>query len=156
MVLRTRTLAACGRSKSIKGMGFSRVLMKSVAVKLLSAKVAKYNARDEHLELQILLHDGKDKALVKQLHIENPSQQAEDIFKEIRDKLKKAHSGSSFGDDPLSGLVHIRWLQDEEVVHERLARFLAALNEKIRNAKRKNISYYDLERQMLTARTSFD
>jgi hypothetical protein len=130
--------------------------MKRVDVRLMAAEVAAYNAREEHLEIRIRLNDGRDKALVKQLRIEHPSQQAEEIFKEIRDKLKKAHGSTGFGDDPLGGLVHIRWLQDEEIVHERLAKFLAALNEKIRNAKRKNISYYDLERQMRTARTSFD
>lgn len=130
--------------------------MKSVSVKLLGANVVTYNARDEHLEIRVLLNDGKEKALLKQLRIDNPSQQAEEIFKEIREKLKKAHSGSSFGDDVLGGLVHIRWTQDEELIQERLAKFLLALHERIRNAKRKNISYYELERQMLSARTSFD
>jgi len=130
--------------------------MKSVAVKFISAEVSAYNARDEHLEIRVLLNDGKEKALVKQLRLEQPMQQADEIFKEIREKLKKAHASSSFGDDPLSGLVHIRWMQDEELVLERLAKFLAALNEKIRNAKRKGLSYYDLERQMLSARIGFD
>ncbi len=130
--------------------------MKRVDVRLLSADVAAYNARDEHLEVRILLNDGKEKQLIKQLRLEHPGQQAEEILKELREKIKKAHQSDSLGDEFLGGLVHIRWMQDEELVHERLAKFLAALNEKIRNAKRKNTSYYDLERQMLTARTSFD
>ncbi len=130
--------------------------MKSVAVKFLSAEVAAYNARDEHLELRVLLHDGKDKALIKQLRLEDPAQQAEGILKEVCEKLKRAHGSPSYDDDPLSGLVHIKWTQDEELVQERLAKFLAVLREKIRNAKRKSISYYDLEQQMLTARTSLD
>ena len=130
--------------------------MKRIDVRLLSAQVATYNARDEHLEIKILLNDGKNKQLLKQMRLEDPSVQANEIFKEVREKLKKAHSSSRLSDDVLGGIVHIRWMQDEEMIHEKLARFLGALREKIRNAKRKNISYYDLERQMLTARTSFD
>jgi len=129
--------------------------MKRVDVKLLSAEVVEYNARDEHLEVRVLLNDGKDKALVRQLRIEDPARQAEDVLKEISEKLKKAHQASAGDDDLLGGIVHIRWMQDEELAHERLAKFFAALREKIRNAQRKNISYYDLERQMLLARTSF-
>lgn len=136
---------------------FAVFLMKSVGVKFLSAEVCAYNARDEHVEIRLVLNDGKYKALNKQLHIENPSEQAQEIITEIRDKLKKAHSsGQSYDDDPLSGVVHIKWLQDEELVHERLTKFLASLHERIRNSKRKQMSYYDMERQMLTARTSFD
>jgi hypothetical protein len=131
--------------------------MKSVAVKFLGAEVAAYNAREEHFEVRILLNDGKEKQLVKQLILENPAQQADEIIKEIRYKLKQAHGNNpAYDDNPLSGLVHLRWLQDEEIIHERLAKFLAVLHEKIRNAKRKNVSYYDLERQMLSAKIRFD
>jgi hypothetical protein len=131
--------------------------MKRIEVKMLSAEVAKYNARDEHLELRFLLNENsKDKAFVKQLRLENPLTQAEEIFREIRDRIKKANSSNKFDDDLLSGIVHVRWQQDEELITERLARFLSALHEKTRNAKRKNLSYYDIERQMLSARTSFD
>ncbi len=131
--------------------------MKRVDVTFLSAEVAAFNARDEHLEVRVLLNDGKDKALMKQMRLVDPALQADEILKEVREKLKKAHSsGQPYDFDPLSGLVHIRWKQDEELIQERLAKFLAALREKIRNAKRKGMSYYDLERQMLTARTSFD
>jgi hypothetical protein len=131
--------------------------MKSVAVKFITAEVAAYNARDEHLEVRLVLNDGKDKQFLKQLRLESPAAQAEGLISEVRDKLKKAHgSRPTFDDDPLSGLVHIRWTQDEENVHERLAKFLAALHERVRNAKRKGLSYYDLERQMMASKTSFD
>ena len=129
--------------------------MKRVTVKLISVEVKAYNARDEHLEIRILLNDGKNKELVKQLHLAQPASQADDIFKEIRERLKKAHGGSSVGEDPLSGLVHIHWLQDEEHIHDKFARFLGTLNEKIRNAKRKGQSYYDLERVMESAKIDF-
>ena len=131
--------------------------MKSIAVKFLGAEVAKFNARDEHLEIRVILNDGKDKQLMKQLRLQDPAGQANEILKEIREKLKKAHgAGPTYDDDPLAGLVHIKWTQDEESVHERLAKFLAALREKIRNAQRKGVSYYDLERQIQSARTRFD
>jgi len=131
--------------------------MKSVAVKFVGAGVAAFNARDEHMELRLLVNDGKDKQFTKQLHIDEPTVQAAEILKEVRQKLKKAHSqGIDYGDDPLAGFVNIRWVQDEEMVQERLAKFLAAVREKIRNAKRKNMSYYDLERQIMPLTTSFD
>ncbi|MEM2916121.1 MAG: hypothetical protein QXT19_02070 [Candidatus Woesearchaeota archaeon] len=130
--------------------------MKTVPVKFISAEVASYNARDEHLEIRILLNDGKDKQMIKQLHIEDPSGQANEILKEVREKLMKAlASGPNYDDNPLSGIVNIRSLQDEELVEERLAKFIVALREKIRNAKRKNISYYDLEQQMRLLKTDF-
>ncbi len=131
--------------------------MKSVAVKFVSADIAAFNARDEHLEVRVVLNDGKDKQMVKQLRLEDPAAQAYEIIKEIREKLKKAHStGPNYDYDPLAGIVHIKWTQDEENVHERLAKFLAAIREKIRNAKRKNISYYDLEQQMKALKVGFD
>ncbi len=130
--------------------------MKRIDVRLISAEVQSYNARDEHLEIKILLNDGKDKALIKQLHLDNPNEQAGDLFKEIRERLKKAHETSSTSDDLLGSVIHVRWMQDEEIIHERLARFLAALREKIKNGKRKGISYYDVERQMMNASTKFD
>jgi hypothetical protein len=131
--------------------------MKTVAVKFISADVAAYNARDDKVDVRILLNDGKDKQMLKQLKIDSPAQQAELILREIREKMKKNHgTGPSYDDDPLAGLVNIRWTQDEEAVQERLARFLATLGEKARNAKRKNLSYYELEKQVLGARTSFD
>ncbi len=130
--------------------------MKSVPVKFVGVEVASYNARDEHLEIRVLLNDGKDKQMIKQLCIEDPARQADEILKEVRERLKKAHSTKhNYDDDPLAGIVHIKWLQDEELVQERLAKFLAALREKTRNAKRKNISYYDLEQQMRSLKTSF-
>ncbi|MEM4246735.1 MAG: hypothetical protein QXR48_00290 [Candidatus Woesearchaeota archaeon] len=130
--------------------------MKTVPLRFISAEVASYNARDEHLEIKILLNDGKDKQMIKQLHIEDPSGQANEILREVREKLKKAHSsGPNYDDNPLSGIVNIRLLQDEELVEERLAKFIAALKEKIRNAKRKNISYYDLEQQVRLLKTGF-
>jgi len=131
--------------------------MKSVAVKFMGAEVVAFNARDEHLEIRVLVNDGKDKQLMKQLRLTDPAMQADEILKEIREKLKKAHAtGPGYDDDPLSGLVHIKWTQDEEHVHERLAKFLAGLREKIRNGERKGMSYYDIERQMQLAKTSFD
>ncbi|MEM4239642.1 MAG: hypothetical protein QXM31_01065 [Candidatus Woesearchaeota archaeon] len=130
--------------------------MKSVAVKFVSADVAAFNARDEHLEVRVVLNDGRDKQMIKQMRLEDPVHQADEIIREVRDKLKKAHSsGPSYDDDPLAGVVHIKWMQDEELVQEKLAKFLAALREKIRNAKRKNISYYDLEQQMRLLKTEF-
>jgi len=131
--------------------------MKTVAVKFISADVAAYNARDDKVDVRILLNDGKDKQMLKQLTIDSPAQQAALILREIREKMKKAHgTGPNYDDDPLAGLVNIRWAQDEEAVQERLARFLATLGEKVRNAKRKNLSYYELEKQVLSARTSFE
>jgi hypothetical protein len=132
-------------------------IMKSVAVKFLGIDIANFNARDEHLEVRVLLNDGKDKQLIKQLHVDDPAGQADEIIREVREKLKKSHSsGPSYSDDPLSGIVHIKWMQDEEIIQERLTKFLAALREKMRNAKRKNISYYDLEQQMRMLKTNFD
>lgn len=130
--------------------------MKSVAVKFLGMDVASFNARDEHIEIRVLLNDGKDKQLIKQLHIDDPAGQTDEILREVREKLKKAHStGPNYDDSPLSGIVHIKWMQDEEIIQERMIKFLAALREKMRNAKRKNISYYDLEQQMKLLKTNF-
>jgi hypothetical protein len=130
--------------------------MKTVTVKFLGAEVAAYNGRDDTVDIRILLNDGKDKQLLKQLKIESPAAQADAMLREIRDKLKKAHAtGPSYDDDPLAGLVHIKWTQDEELVHERLAKFLAALGERARNAKRKNMSYYEVEKAMLVSKTTF-
>jgi predicted DNA-binding protein (UPF0278 family) len=118
-------------------------IMKAVQVRFVSAEIAAFNARDEHLE--------------KQLRLTDPTLQAAEIIKDVRDRLKKAHaSGPSYDDDPLAGLVNVTWAQDEEVVHERLAKFLAAVREKIRNAQRKGVSYYDLERQIMAAKIGFD
>lgn len=132
--------------------------MQRVDVKLVSAEVAAYNARDEHLEVRILLNaNGKDKALIKQLRLQEPAQQAEEILKEIREKVKKTPASDRFitQNDILEGIVHVRWLQDEELLHERLTKFLASLRERMRLAHGKRMSYYDIERNMMNAKTIF-
>jgi hypothetical protein len=123
--------------------------MKRVDAKFVKAEVANYIPREDTVEIRILVDDGKPKAFSKNLKVLEPGLQAEQLLKEVRSRLKQVHqAGMSPGDDPLSGIVHIRWLQDDDEVHERLARFLATVKEKTRNAMRQQASYYDLRQRI--------
>ncbi len=128
--------------------------MKTVDVKLVSAQVAKCNAREGSVEIRIVLNDGKDKALLKAVDLKNPEGSALAIFNEIRDKLKNAHKGS--GDGFLDGVVTIRFNQEEDFVIERLAKYFTTLRDKLRTNKFSKVSYWDLERSILTHKASFE
>lgn len=124
--------------------------MKMVDAKLLKAEVANFIPRENIVEIKILVDDGKTKAFKKSLKITEPVEQAEMLLKEVRQRLKAAHQSDDADlDDPLSGIVHIRFQNNDEAVAEKLARFLAAIKEKIRSSMRNQESYFDL-RQNIT------
>jgi hypothetical protein len=59
-------------------------------------------------------------------------------------------------DHPLAGALVLRFKQEEELVHERLAKFLAQARERIRSGKLAKLSYIDLEKKIVGFSAKFD
>lgn len=127
--------------------------MKAVDVVLKRAEVLKFDARTGSVEFRIIINDGKDKAIQRSQIIEDSEALAKNVFQEIRTKMKELHKSSSLDDEPLATVTMVRIQGDEEVLIERLTKFFGSIREKMKNAKMKKLSYYDIERSITGLKT---
>lgn len=127
--------------------------MKAVDVVLKRAEVLKFDARTGAVEFRIVINDGKDKAIQRSQIIEDSEALAKNVFQEIRTKMKELHKSSSLEDEPLATITLVRISGDEEVLIERLTKFFGSIREKMKNAKMKKMSYYDIERSITGLKT---
>ena len=127
--------------------------MKPVDVVLKRAEVTGFDAKSGIVQYRIVLNDGKDKAIQRSEKIDDCGELAQEIFSEVRTKMKSLHKTSNFDEGPLSNIVMIRIAGDEEVLVERLSKFLASIKEKLRNANMRKLSYLDTERQIVGLKT---
>lgn len=127
--------------------------MKPVDVVLKRAEVLSFDAKSGIVKYRIVLNDGKDKAIERSEKIDDCAEMAQEIFAEVRTKMKSLHKTNNFDDSPLSNIVMIRIAGDEELLVERLSKFLASIKEKMRNANMRKLSYIDTERQIVGLKT---
>ncbi len=129
--------------------------MKAVDVDFKKVDVVDYYSQLDQVKVRVLFNDGKDKALVKQFSITDPGKQASEVLSEIRAKLKEQHKVSTLDDHPLAGALVLRIKQEEGLVEEKLAKFLASVRERIRSAKLSKLSYHDIEKKINGMVTNF-
>ncbi len=145
--------------------------MKAVDVDFKKADVVDYYSQLDQVKVRLLFSDacvdngqgklgnrvavGKEKALVRQFSITDPSRQSAELLSEIRTKLKEQHSVRTLEDHPLAGALVLRYKQEEDVLHDKLAKFLAQVRERIRSGKLAKLSYLDLEKKVVGFSTSF-
>ncbi|HSU72935.1 MAG TPA: hypothetical protein VLJ21_03745 [Candidatus Binatia bacterium] len=127
--------------------------MKPVDVLFKRAEVLAFDAKTGIVEYRVIINDGKDKAIQRQDKIDDCGKLANDIFTEVRTKMKELHKSNNFDDGPLANVVMVRIAGDEEVLIERLFKFFASIKEKLRNASMRKLSYYDTERQIVGLKT---
>jgi len=130
--------------------------MKAVDVDFKKIDVVDYYSQLDQVKVRILFSDGKEKALVRQFSITDPSKQAGEMISEIRTKLKEQHKEHTLDDHPLAGALILRFKQDEEALFEKMARFLAQTREKIRSGRLAKLSYIDMEKKVKGFTASFD
>ena len=123
--------------------------MKPVDIVFKKIEVTDYYSQLDQVKVRILFNDGKDKALEKQVTIKDPARHVEEWLSEIRTKIKAQHQSNSLDDDdPLAHTVVLRFKQETDVLSEKMARFLAQVNERIRSGKLAKLSYYDMEKKV--------
>jgi hypothetical protein len=127
--------------------------MKPVDVVLKQAEVMNFDPKTGIVEFRIVVNDGKDKAIVRSEKIDDCAELANDLFQDVRKKMKSIHKSISLDDDPLASIVLVRIQGDEELLIERLSKFFASIKEKMRNANMRKLSYYDMERQIKGLKT---
>lgn len=101
--------------------------MKDIVLRFLKAEVVNYYVENGAFDMRVLYDvEGKQKQLVQRVTKENKDLQefAEKAIIDIRKLEKQQHSIAFGGEDPLSGFVNIKVI-DEDEVPERLARFAA-------------------------------
>lgn len=121
--------------------------MKAVDVKLKKLEVCKMDFRNGLAEVRLIVNDGKDKALVRSVKLDDVIEQAQELFAEVRKKMKVVHQNQDIAEDILGGFVIIRFKDDEEVCVERIAKFLNNLRERVRSAQNGRMSYYEAEQK---------
>ena|ERR1041385_1622836 len=122
--------------------------MKPVDIVFKKIEVTEYYSQLDQVKVRVLFNDGKDKAIVKQLTIKDPTAHIAEWLSEIRTKIKAQHQEHSLDDDPLAGAVILRFKQETDVLEEKMARFLGQVNERIRSGKLSKLSYYDMEKKI--------
>ena len=131
--------------------------MKPIDLKFTKIEVSGADSRNDLVEVTIIFDiDGQVKGTKKQIKITDPkldlNHYSSEILSEVREKVKNLRSAPS--DDFISGLVAIKCMQDEEVLEQKLARFLMSIREKVRNGKRSS-SYYVLETDLKKLKLMF-
>ena len=122
--------------------------MKAVDVDFKKIDVVDYYSQLDQVKVRVLFSDGKEKALIRQFSIIDPSKHASDMISEIRTKLKAQHKEFTLDDHPLAGALVLRFKQEEIVLHEKMAKFLAQVRERIRSGKLAKLSYIDMEKKV--------
>ncbi len=130
--------------------------MKAVDVDFRKIDVVDYYSQLDQVKVRILFEDGKEKALVKQFSVTDPSKQASDMLSEIKSKLKEQHKVFSLDDHPLANVLVLRFKQEEDILHERIAKFLAQVRERIRSGRLSNLSYLDMEKKVTGFSANFN
>jgi hypothetical protein len=129
--------------------------MKAVDVDFKKIDIVDYYSQLDQVKVRVLFSDGKEKALVRQFSITDPGKQALDMISEIRTKLKEQHKEHTLDDHPLAGALILRFKQEEGLVHEKMAKFLAQARERIRSGKMAKLSYLDLEKKIVGFTSAF-
>lgn len=122
--------------------------MKRVVVDWKVAEVTEFVPQTEEFTLRLLLNDGKDKASIKKLKIDSPEHIASSWLAEVRAKIKASHAERSLDDNPLTGVVILQMKQEEDVLEEKFAKFLAQIRERLRVAKLSKMSYGDMQKKL--------
>ena len=130
--------------------------MKAVDVDFKKIDIVDYYSQLDQVKVRIVFSDGKEKALVRQISITDPAQQASEMLAEIRTKLKEQHKVFSLDDHPLAGALVLRFQQEEDVLYGKIAKFLAQARERIRSGKLAKMSYYDMEKKIKGFSTTLD
>ncbi len=122
--------------------------MKTVDVAFKKIEIMDYYSQLDQVQVRILFNDGTDKGLMKQLTITEPAKHVEEWMQEIRTKLKEAHKQNTLEDHPLAGVVLLRYVQEQDVMQEKMTKFLAQARERIRSGRLAKLSYYDMEKKI--------
>ena len=122
--------------------------MKHVDVAFKKIEISDYYSQLDQVRVRIIFNDGQDKAFLRQITITDPEKHVEEWLTEIRMKLKDIHKEDTFDDHPLAGHVVLRFTQEQDVIQERMARFLGQTKERIRSGKLAKLSYFDMERRV--------
>lgn len=85
---------------------------------------------------------------MKQITITEPAKHVNEWMQEIRTKLKDAHKQNTLEDHPLADVVLLRYKQEQDVLQEKMTKFLAQARERIRSGKLAKLSYYDMEKKI--------
>ena len=123
--------------------------MKKVDLKFKRLEVTRAFPRDNSVEIKLTVNDGKEKFFARGIRLENVAEIADELIRDVRGKIRDSHKSSSISsDDILSGVVVLKIVDDEDLLLDKISRFLAVVREKFRLANSGKLSYYDIELQL--------
>ena len=113
--------------------------MKTIHVKLLRIKVAKFIPRDGSVELSITYSNETIKEILKTERIVYPESMARRIIAEIRRTIKSAHTTFESG-EILDSYVNVT-VEEEDAVIKKVAHFLEQLRMHIERVKSMKVAH---------------
>ena len=122
--------------------------MKTVDVNFKKVDVVDYYSQLDQVKIRILYDDGEEQAYVEQFSINDSEAQSRKILTDIRDSLKSKHRYEDSDDHPLSGHLVLRYKQEEDIIQDKMFRFLNQVSERIRSGKLANLSYFDMSKKI--------
>lgn len=129
--------------------------MKTIPILFKKLEIVDYDCQTDHFKIRLLINDGKDKVMERYSTIENPGKQINEWMKEMRTKLREAHSKLSLDDHPLAGQIVFKYLQEEDIVIERMIKFLMRIKERVRSSRQARESYWDTQMKVKAQKIEF-
>lgn len=129
--------------------------MRTVPITFKKLEVLDYDPQTDHYKIRLLINDGGDKALEKYSKIDEPQKQIDLWLKDIRNKLREKHSKLSLDDHPLANQLVFKYTQEEDVVIEKMSKFLMRIKERVRSSRQNRESYWDMQMKVKNQKIEF-
>lgn len=129
--------------------------MRTIPITFKKLEVLDFDPQTDHYKIRMLLNDGTDKAMERYSKLEDPAGQLQEWLKELRNKLREKHSKLSLEDHPLANQTVFKYTQEEDVIIEKMTKFLMRIKEKVRSSKQSRESYWDMQMKVKNQKVEF-
>lgn len=122
--------------------------MKKIDLKFKKLEIVRAFPRDNSVEIRLTVNDGKEKIFARSVKLDNTAEASDVLIRDVREKIKESNKLSSNPDDILSSILIVKFSDDDDVLMEKITKFLTGVREKFRVANSGKMSYYDIEMQL--------
>ncbi len=122
--------------------------MKKIDLKFKKLEIVRAFPRDNSVEIKLTVNDGKEKVFARSIKLDNTAEASDVLIRDVREKIKESNKLSTNPTDILSSILIVKFSDDDDVLMEKITKFLTSVREKFRVANSGRVSYYDIELQL--------
>ena len=122
--------------------------MKKIDLKFKKLEIVRAFPRDNSVEIKLTVNDGKEKVFARSIKLDNTAEASDVLIRDVREKIKESNKLSTNPTDILSSILIVKFSDDDDVLMEKITKFLTSVREKFRVANSVRVSYYDIELQL--------